>query len=446
MSMQQTLPFDGEPGLANLPAEFWEARTYLHQIREGAHARGASADVVFNTALARIAAQVPHTARVETGIGVPASLNLFVAIVDTSGAGKSSDYSVTKNLIANRDDIELEDLPLGSGEGIAEAYMGEVEEPVELDPNTPGRRRTPKTKTVRRQVRHNAFLLADEGTAMTELMAGRKGSTLGSTLRTAWTGGTLGNANASKDRYRVIPEASYSLGMVVGFQRATAAPLLADVRAGTPQRFLWVSATDPTVPKKQPPHAVHRVIWDWSVFSGHLSVAASIRGRLWDERRAKKAGELVVPQLDSHKPLMLVKVAGLLAILDKRTDITEEDWTLATVVWDTSAAVRADLLEHVKGLAREQRNAADETHARRAVLAQERVTEAQDKETYRVAKLVATHVHADGQLTRGAINRRLPDRDRPWLDKALDYAEGLDWVARDGKQVLPGTSKPADEA
>jgi hypothetical protein len=397
--------------------------------------------------LARLAAMVPHTARVDTGVGTVASLNYSAAIVGDSGVGKSSDFSVARNLLMTRDDIDFADeLPLGSGEGIAEAFMGEVEEMPEPAFDESGKPKKQKPKLVRKQVRHNVFLVADEGAAMTELMVGRKGSTLGSTLRTAWSGGTLGNANASKDRYRVIPEGSYSLGMVVGFQRATAAPLLADAVAGTPQRFAWVSALDPTIPRQPPTPVGHRLIWDWSIFGSRFTVARAIREWVWQYRHEKKAEGKPTEALDSHKSLMLVKVAALLAVLDKRVDITDEDWALSWIVWDTSTAVRAELVEHIQGIDRARRNAADELHARRAVLAQERLAEAEGDDLHRVARRVAVYVHADGELTRGKINERLPNRDRRLLDRALEYAESVDWVIRDGKLVQPGTSKPATDA
>jgi hypothetical protein len=64
----------------------------------------------------------------------------------------------------------------------------------------------------------------------------------------AWYGGTLGSQNAEANRNRFVPEGSYPFGLFIGFQPETALPLLRDVAAGTPQRFVYNSTVDPTKP------------------------------------------------------------------------------------------------------------------------------------------------------------------------------------------------------
>lgn len=458
----------GRPVLPTLPVEFWEQRPYLAQIRDAAHARGAAADLVFHATLARLSGMIPHWAKADTGLGGLAPLNYFAAIVSDSGVGKSSDFSVAETLLQLPHGADFIDgAPLGSGEGIAELFMGEIEVTEESDgsivPRESGavelsdgkgkRGRPKKAETVRAQVRHNAFVTADEGTAMTELMHGRKGSTLGSTLRTAWSGGTLGNANASKDRYRVIPSGSYSIGMCVGFQRITVGPLLDDYVAGTPQRFAWVSAGDDTIPTVRPRgvrRGAHTLVWDPTIFGrseAHgvgVTVAESIKDRLWDQHIAKKAGRLVVDAYDSHKPLFLVKVAGLLAVLDKRTDITEDDWDLAEQVWAGSVAVRTALLAHLNAANRDKARAGDEAFARQQVRAAEALEQAQDQAVFRVAKRVAMAVIADPGCTRGAINKKVTNRDRPKVDAAIEMAILMAWVVEADGVYQPGPSRPGD--
>jgi hypothetical protein len=69
-----------------------------------------------------------------------------------------------------------------------------------------------------------------------------------------WIGETLGQANAREETTRHVPDGSYSLGIVIGYQKDTAQDLLKDAAPGTPQRFLWCAATDPTVPDIAPEH------------------------------------------------------------------------------------------------------------------------------------------------------------------------------------------------
>src|SRR5690606_8083372 len=85
-----------DPGQADgwrpriLPPEVWDARPVLRHIRQAAHARARSADLVLGGTLARLAAMIPHQLKADTGVGSPAPLNLFVAGIGPSGAGKSS--------------------------------------------------------------------------------------------------------------------------------------------------------------------------------------------------------------------------------------------------------------------------------------------------------------------------------------------------------------------
>ena len=112
--------------------------------------------------------------------------------------------------------------PLGSGEGLIEAYLGTVDE---LDDNG-------KPRKVRRQVNRSLLATLDEGQALGEL-GSRKGATLLPTIRSAWTGDALGQANASEERPRHLPGGAYRFALVAGFQTEHATALLDDVAGGT---------------------------------------------------------------------------------------------------------------------------------------------------------------------------------------------------------------------
>jgi hypothetical protein len=55
--------------LPNLPLEFWEQRPVLAHIRQAAHSRGRSADLVFAATLARLSSMVSHELQFNTGLG-----------------------------------------------------------------------------------------------------------------------------------------------------------------------------------------------------------------------------------------------------------------------------------------------------------------------------------------------------------------------------------------
>lgn len=452
----------------SLPEEFWTARPVLRQIRQAAHERVVSGDVLFYSVLARLASLWPHTVRLHSGIGSGASANLYVAVVGPSGAGKTSGVSVARELLPVphwlASDDYAEDWPLGTGEGIAESYMGSKRVPVD-DKSTDVKTGQPKMHSVRTQVRHNALLHADEGEVLTRMLQ-RQGATIGETLRRGWVGATIGQSNGRAETTRIIKEGRYSLGLIIGFQPETAQPLLADGAAGTPQRFLWAWALDAAVPDIPPaPPGPLGGVWrpapadpggtGWLIgdpFSDvdqtPVSFDEAIMAELGTAHRARMRGEegAALPVLDAHMPLTMVKVAALLAQLDGRRHVTTEDWRLAGMVWRTSCAVRDHSIElgrqqRGKERAGEIRHHADREGAAEA--ARLRVREgAFDARVARVARRLAMFVYAEKDVPRAALRRSLPSRDRGAFDEALDMSVANGWVARDDAHLVPGSVPP----
>lgn len=461
------------PGALTLPDEFWRERESLSRIRQAAHSRVRSADVVFAGLLCRLSALVPHTLRADTGIGQPASLNLFAAVVGPSGGGKSSGLSVSRDIIKSA--RHLEEFPLGSGEGVAEAYMGEALEGT----GVMAKDGSEKQVKVRKQVRHSALFHADEGASLNKLIE-RAGSTVGETLRSAWSGEAIGQKNGKAETTRTVPARSYSCGLMIGYQPSTALPLLADVEAGTPQRFLYVWAVDPTIPSR-----AARVPWPGEIASpfppevrtdappagavlagpptidlSPITFAEAILDELYDTEHAKSTGTLPfghwlllagTSELDPFKSqhtVLKVKVSALLALLEGRRNVTADDWRLAQVVLDTSDRVRsylAALAAEAAGKARAAALAAEAEAEHYRAHARASVAEAIDLTAERrLAVRVATWVHEVGPLTVGALRKRAPSRDRPMIEAAVEIARVATWVALgDDGHVHPGASRPA---
>lgn len=416
------------PALANLPDEFWAARPAFEHIRTAAHSRGRSADLVFAATLARLSSMVSPELRFDTGLG-PGSLNLFAATVGPSGVGKSAGAKVSRELVpapSYCDGAAFRDgIPVGSGEGLAEAYMGIViRETGEFTAKG-----TPKTEKVRAQVRANAFIYVDEGEALTK-MGERSGATIGPTIRSAWVGAVLGQSNAREETTRILPDGSYSMGLLIGFQRGTALPLLAEAGPGTPQRFLWCSAIDPSVPGNPVAHPGPLTVSLCDVLgeplSGVMDAAPEIKTELWERNLVRVHGDVEDVDLDSHVPLMRSKIAALLAVLDGRTNVTVDDWALSGTVWDTSTAVRDALVVHGQleaAAAAEARTASSVDRAVRMAAAVGSVSQKVD----RIGRLLAHKVACDGSMTNGAAKQVLPGRDRPFYDDAVEraVADGL---------------------
>lgn len=456
-------------GSLTLPDEFWRARPSLSLIRQAAHSRVRSADVVFYGVLVRLAALVPHELRVNTGIGSRGSLNCFAAIVGPSGAGKSSGLSVAREALPSTD---LEEVPLGSGEGLAEAYMGMVSVD---DPNgAMTRDGSPKRVRQKAQVRHNVLAHADEGASLNKMIE-RTGSTVGEALRSAWSGETIGQKNGREETTRIVPGGKYSLGLLIGYQLKTLGPLLADVDAGTPQRFLYGWAIDPTIPGR-----ADRVEWPGTIASPFppdveddapapgglpfgqpkgrdltpITFAEAITHELYDRQhdKASNAGSvhLVDPYRSQHD-MLKIKTAALLALLDGgRRKVSEEDWRLAQLVLDTSDRVRAYVQQQAAHAAREAWER--ETHAASSRALHAHVTLAAHGEAevsqavMRVAMALAVKVHMVGSLSRSDARKTVSSSRRRLFDDAVDAAVAAGWVVEDDRKLTAGASLPAGVA
>jgi hypothetical protein len=330
----------------NLREEFWNARPALRHIRQAAHSRGRSADAVLYTTLARVSAMVPPERRFENCLG-EGSLNLFVAVIGKSGRGKSAAVKIAKSLIttpaALNGDQFRDSMGIGSGEGLAELYMGTEEyDTGEVYGPKAKKAGQPVMKERRAKVRDNAFVYVDEGQTLNQ-QGKRQGNIVLPTIRSAWNGETLGQSNAREETTRHVPAGSYSLGMVIGYQKDTAQELLGDTAPGTPQRFLFGSATDPTVPLEPPEHPGYLdVTLDGT---GKITFCQEINEELWQQNHAEVTGaEEDDADLDSHEPLMQSKLSALLCLLDGRNMVTLDDWALAKTMYATSRAVMDDLV------------------------------------------------------------------------------------------------------
>jgi hypothetical protein len=413
--------------LPGLPDEFWNARSVLRHIRQAAWARVQVPDVVFYACLVRMSALLDYRIKANSGISGAASLNLYAAVIGSSGDGKSQGIKVAKELIHDPPGVDFEGtLPLGSGEGVAEAYQGMVEK--EGDNG--------KTLKVKEQVRHNVLMYVDEGQMLIKYLFARNGATTGAALRSAWGGEMIGQKNAVEETTRIVREGTYAFGLIVAMQPSVVVQLLADGGTGMPQRFLWSTATDPTIPDERVEWP-GQLPWDPQVIRKPTTIhlADTIKDELFRASIARKRGEpdAQLADLDGQSPLMLVKLAALLALLDSRTDVTVEDWDLAHLVWDTSCKVRTVLVQHSAEQKRRTEEARSELYIERKVRETIEVS-AVPQHIERIAKLVARWVHAstDGVSRDDMRKVRCAGRDKKYLDSAIGHAVAQKWVRLHG--------------
>lgn len=400
--------------MPRLPDNFWEKRPELRIIRRAAHARMISADALLHVVLARIAAALPADLGLPPTIGGRVGMSYFVNVVSPPGTGKSSTAVVGQELLPGAPLLNAENdgRPIGSGEGLIEVMFDLVEET-----SADGKRKV----LVKKQVRHNAVFTVDEGEVMTILGNQRSGSILLSTLRSIWTGQTIGQMNASNERKRLLLSGSYTYGLIVALQEANAQFLLDAGDVGTPQRFAWVSGIDPTIPDDPPDFPkpltwrgdqVRHTITPESYFTLDPVVESEIRAAHLERVRGAAGYDV----LDAHADLMRLKQSALLAALDRRINVTQEDWVLGGILQFLSTSTMRRLQALAAARAGEREKATSVRLAQREVTKLD-VTLAH--RTVECATRIRDKVTAQPGVTVADVRRVL----RRWRD---DFDDGLE--------------------
>jgi hypothetical protein len=394
--------------LANLPDDFWQ-RPLLASIRTWAHSRMRSADAVYGAIRARQAALTPHTLVIDTGIATPISLNGLLAIVGLPGAGKTTAIALARQAlpIARKDVYEG---PLGSGEGIVELYFETQQVP---NPNQPG-----KTIPAKVQVKFGALLYLDEGAALAR-MASRNGTVLMETLRSCYSGELLGQTNASQDTRRVMPAGHYRFILLMGLQVTTAHILLADDTTGTAQRIVMFSANDASIPEQAPaapPPTIPTVPPTVTGVPQVVTLAATVAAEVRANALAVQQGVSNINQLDAHRDQNRLKESAMLAILDGRTDINEDDWRLGGMILDTSDRLRSSILAQVKAVALQEAASKSAAAIKHNVTSQLAIDDAKhdqarDRGVKRIRDLVAPAANT-ADFNRTALNHTVAGRDK----------------------------------
>ena len=138
--------------------------------------------------------------------------------------------------------------------------------------------------------------------------------------------------------------------MTVGFQPKFAAELLTGVSAGDPQRFLFAGVTHPEQPDILP-RFPNPLIANWNnSISGDevIKVDPEITREINSTRIKRQRLEIVSDPLDSHKQLVQLKAAGLLAILHSNgtgIDVSIQWWNAARLMVEIGRGIRDRLVE-----------------------------------------------------------------------------------------------------
>lgn len=416
-----------------LPREVWDCSPVMGHIFRAAMSRISCPDTVLHAVLTIVASQLHHDSRVHTGKR-PSVLSYYFAPVAESGGGKSEALAAARDLMrdwtAQRFAITggdgYIDAPLGSGEGLIEAFQGELYRD-KVDPATGepllDESGMPRQIKVRAQVRHNALFHTDEGRQVLAIDS-RKGSTVLGVLCELWSGAVAGQTNADKERCRKLTEGTYVVGVLLGFQTATIDPLFADEAGGAPQRFAFA-------PAAYPAHAddldADEVPWPGALDLPIPPTAVTVtlgevqRAEVRRHVRLRAAGMSDDGPLDGHRMLLKCRVAALLALLHGEREVSADIWWLAGELVDRSCALRDHLAEGGRRRVAEQQQAQQRMQIETAAKAA-RVTRADEAVMRAAAQIVRAVDRAGGTETRGKALHGIRSDLRQYRDRALQLA------------------------
>jgi hypothetical protein len=411
--------------------DFWSKAPGLAAVRGWARARRAGPYALLGEILLQVMARVPPNVMLpplgsydKDHTQGAASLNQIFASVGASGLSKGLAHAISAQVMQWPEGLDSPVYAaLGTGEGIAATFVA-----CQRDPET--------KKYEMTRLAWSAVLSATEVDKFAALIT-RKNATLGGTLRSAWSGEPLGEANATEDKRRYVPRDTYRLGIVVHVQPGRGGALLneEETAGGTPQRILWLPARDPDIPDIAP-DPPRRIVWqppdeitkannalkviDLDHIDGLKPVLLPVCERALSEidraAVARHRGESGA--LDGHALLVREKLAASLGIFLGHFGVTDDDWELAGHLMSVSSATREDIGRELRRVAEQENDARGRAEAKRAkMVRQAEESDAILKASQRILKILAERqdwtAHSD-------LRRTVGFRHRDYYDDAIE--------------------------
>ena len=169
-----------------------------------------------------------------------------------------------------------------------------------------------------------------------------------------------------------------------------------------------------------------------------------IEAALFAERLAKKRGEIPRGGLNAHRPIQLIELSGLLALLKLPSPTsTTRTGGLAEIIWEKSTPSGTRSSRWARRKVAKERHEAEQRELGLQEQAAARNAVIGDK-LLRIARLIARYVHDDGGQTHSAARHRLYGPDRLFYRQAVDVAATARWVITGDGGLMPGPSRPSD--
>jgi hypothetical protein len=415
-----------------LPSDWYDQRPWMAACRQMAQAVGGSPSAHLLAYLTRWATLIPPGYTIPPINGAPSSFDLLSVIAGTSGSGKTSPMTNAETLLPIRRPEIRAGLGIGSGEGIIEMFYGS-EQVVDDDG---------KKRTDRRKIYAGVNFAVSEGLIFADL-ADRGGTTHVTRLCDAWSGAALSTANAKAETFRHVERGQYRLTMVMGIQATQAHELMTDSAAsqGFVGRLLFAWAEEPRIsPRPRPPEPPLLVVPGASTIPAtsehpllYQQIMLSYPQAVYDEIQSASDQRVGtnVPVEEHHHDLLRCKVAGIMALMEGRTDVSEADWALATDLVDISAAVRRHLYSVRRFAERDKR------HSQAVAKAEVEIVIEDVKDRQGVARM-AEAIRAAAPGAQGAIRKKVSAAStRHRFDPALRLAIANGWVVVHNGRIEP---------
>ena len=428
---------DGGPSVAelNLPAAFWTARPWLGGLREAAMLRGLAPAAVLGAFLSGYATTVPMGIWLPAVWGRRSPLNTYVALVARSGGGKTAAMGTALDLLGwnvNTNPHVLLSQAIRSGEGMVTlAVIPRRKDDAEDAPSF-----------------NNAVQVHfDEGGVLGKQVE-RIGSSTIPYLNTAWAGsGMVGGAKAGE--VSQFPAYLVRICVVMGVQFGAAANLFTgeSARLGFPQRLLYFGLEDAQLAdldvdsmEISDAKPLDVPFWAHSEFTRApllMDVPPDVVREVRRWTRDKDHGPGGVDPLDGHQMLLQLRTAALMALLDGRGAIDNQDWELSAHLVEYSRQIRTALVMSLHDVSQ----SASRARISEAVSTADALDDRWVR--YRAVRL-ARHVHAlEEPCSRKDLRKRLAGFEKPRFEEILDYAIAQGWIVRRNELFERGGNQPA---
>ncbi|SKR18911.1 Protein of uncharacterised function (DUF3854) [Mycobacteroides abscessus subsp. abscessus] len=371
----------GDPYAKDLEDKVFGASPLLDQLRQHARSLRCGPWAVLGFTLGRTALAVPPHVQLPPVVCAPASLNLILGIVGTSGQGKGGAVYASSGIrfyteppappapigttpdtrsfgpTPSHEVVTPTPASVGSGEAIASLFVSreKVENPIDG-----------KAEWIMAQHTVASWIHWDEVDTLTG-QKGRQGSTLDAELRKLYSGEGLGNVTKTNCIY--CDPHIYRAVASMSIQPGRAAGLYGDEFGGLIQRLLHFGAGDPHAPEQRGPQTppFEAVVLPDFKGSGMVTVsgampkfirvAPAVAEKIDRDRQAALTGMSDDDDpLDRHLGLTRLKISALAAILHgEGLTVSEQWWQWSGEVIEHSRRVRDGIRT---GLATQAREAA----------------------------------------------------------------------------------------